>query len=1723
MENEIARKITSLTLMSIMVAGGLTFAVPGVVPAAYADDTPNLSVSAENDMFENYFAGAQVIEVVINDAQFRDSENDFTPSVTVDGYDLIMEQASDGSWYGYFADYAMAMYADDTSTSCGVGLDFGNSYDAESMVFMHDECMNVLADSDLRDSQVYIQLFEFVMGSDIDVEYDNGQDDQVITLTFDTVEDYAGLSLDRTAYPAGAQVHVTITDTWLDIDPTDDDWWTFSTETGHLFYRLPSGETDNADAYSGSGLGSDALSELMCDDNCVLLLDTNAQGKSDVVTLQSNLDTEYMSTMNTGQDPADWSIILSDGLDQYRVCVDPYSVDNPCGEPGTTPVTIPITVVETEPGVFITTDDEDDSSIIITDSAERGTSAIIDYNDSATTILVGYSVAAIDIGLDDEAWNSGESATVTINDPDANRNSVEDETLSISDPDVTVPALSTGNPFTLTADSTFSFNHVQLGDVVVESWPADFTEIQRHLEDNLDTTDVAHEVTGVSARHDNPDEHFDEFSAIGVIDTDNSVPVNELIINYGTTVDDLRGVVKAGDFKGYSYFNYDFNSLAENDIAKGVTYDGAEVDVDLDSVSITLEAGDDCRILLDSGALSDYELLNSTQVSKLHSDDCRGSEDAVLRVAMDLGSDGTYVVYAPNTMLPVVADFMSFGYVDDGIQGSERVANQIIRIEAEETDDNTGVFEGSLDYIMVNHLNILDERTYGGIDVTGDAPSFIVIEDLSDEDSPRVSYNDRGADGIVTPVSDQEEAPAHSGVVSLDSNRYKIADTVTVTLEDADMNVDSDVVDIYTMATDPESPIFGSVGGEIDLESVFGSTLDKDIPSSFSDVPWISCVTHDQGDRDPDNDVLDCATKLMSITFDDIDWVTQSGNCNTDLSETGERTGLDDTGFTLIETGTATGTFTGTFQIPSAWCSGSERNDAEPQTTTGLDIEVNYLDFRDSSGEIIEVGHSAAVGASTGSVSLDRTVYPVPFGERKDFRADSDDQPDGNSFFPIHSTGVGGDSNSPSHLTGGDLVIHVRVTDPDFNTSASGQDSIAKEIGDTDHTGPVKISVMRGSDTVTLGYAGGPIETDGDIYNGIPTLTEYDEDNVPTGPSDFIRQFGPIRETAPDSGVFEADIVIRYTDGPADNGCPITEEYTALSGTPIPNRDGSPGEDPNVDSADRFNNIDPSHPHFCIMQGDILQVEYTDPIDASGDSNTVTDSATFDLRNGVLQADKSEYVIGTDMILTLIEPDFDLDNDQAETYDLDLIEWDSDAATVTMGDRGGNLAEFDPEPTAFRETGDSTGIFQAIIEIPAELDDSSLSRGEAITLEYTDWGPAGADYVGQEDEDVTLEIMTSDFGASIELDQKVYTWTDKVYITVVAPDHNFDSDLVDEIGDSDVDPLKISTRGHDLDRYKLVETGTDTGIFTGEVILSGFRPHDANGDGDSDDARGITGDGTSGSRTTDIGPTNGYLEASNDDGLSVSFEYSEDTTLVTSALIRWNIGEVQWLESSYSAVDTGVVRVIDPDMNMNPEAVDNFDINVWSDTDAGGIDLTVTETNEATGIFEGTVTFNAESESSGHRLRVAEGDTVTAEYEDRTLPDPYNMRDDLDITATTLVGTSVPPLERAPASNLRVVDSFGNSLDTVSVDQQVQITADLMNGQDRDQAFAYLVQVQDANGVVVSLAWITGSMSAEQSFSPAESWTPSTPGMYTATAFVWESLDNPTALSPPVTLDITVQ
>lgn len=370
----------------------------------------------------------------------------------------------------------------------------------------------------------------------------------------------------------------------------------------------------------------------------------------------------------------------------------------------------------------------------------------------------------------------------------------------------------------------------------------------------------------------------------------------------------------------------------------------------------------------------------------------------------------------------------------------------------------------------------------------------------------------------------------------------------------------------------------------------------------------------------------------------------------------------------------------------------------------------------------------------------------------------------------------------------------------------------------------------------------------------------------------------------------------------------------------------------------------------------------------------------------------------------------------------------------------------------------------------------------------------------------------------IHFNKKTFGWTDQVYITVYAPDFNSDPNMIDTIGLTSDDKVTISTTGHSIP-YQLAETGTDTGIFTGYVILTG--------DPIQKGISGVDGQGTnpSGIESTCrpvCGPTDGFLPSTGNDGITVSFEYTRDRTVTGSALIKWNEGNVKWLQSNYLANSQGVVEITDADMNLNPKTVDKFDTNVWSDSDIGGIKLAMTETGPNTGIFDGIVYFTSDLKSSGNRLHVTDGDIVTAEYNDKTLPSPHSPSDELRLSNTATIGTAVSPLDRAPASNPRILNSNGSSLDRVTAGQQVQIVSEITSNEKVKQPFAYLVQVQDSNGITVSLSWITGSLEPSQLLSLGQSWEPKLPGKYTAQIFVWQSITDPDALSSPITLQISV-
>ena len=100
---------------------------------------------------------------------------------------------------------------------------------------------------------------------------------------------------------------------------------------------------------------------------------------------------------------------------------------------------------------------------------------------------------------------------------------------------------------------------------------------------------------------------------------------------------------------------------------------------------------------------------------------------------------------------------------------------------------------------------------------------------------------------------------------------------------------------------------------------------------------------------------------------------------------------------------------------------------------------------------------------------------------------------------------------------------------------------------------------------------------------------------------------------------------------------------------------------------------------------------------------------------------------------------------------------------------------------------------------------------------------------------------------------------------------------------------------------------------------------------------------------------------------------------------------------------------------------------------------------------------------------------------------------------------AITQLDRVDITNPRLVNAFGSKIsEQVNVNQQVQISADIKNNQEKSQEFSYIVQIKNQNNIVISVTWVIGSLNPGQTFNPALSWIPRTSGEYTAEIFVWD-------------------
>ncbi|WP_428325594.1 hypothetical protein [Nitrosopumilus sp.] len=229
--------------------------------------------------------------------------------------------------------------------------------------------------------------------------------------------------------------------------------------------------------------------------------------------------------------------------------------------------------------------------------------------------------------------------------------------------------------------------------------------------------------------------------------------------------------------------------------------------------------------------------------------------------------------------------------------------------------------------------------------------------------------------------------------------------------------------------------------------------------------------------------------------------------------------------------------------------------------------------------------------------------------------------------------------------------------------------------------------------------------------------------------------------------------------------------------------------------------------------------------------------------------------------------------------------------------------------------------------------------------------------------------------------------------------------------------------------------------------------------------------------------------------------------------------KIEWSQGNYAVKNgTGTAKIIvtDPQKNTFEDSVETVSASVFSDSSREGIVIDLYETEKNSGIFERTFSFS-DKRSAPNILYGVEGDTVTARYSPIT-----DESENVFLVSTMFLGLSAPPVERAPVSSPRIYDLEHNTIAYPVVGEQVLLTSDITSQQNREQPFVWIAQITDSEKKTQALSWINGTLNPQSSFSPTTSWTPQIAGEYQVVFFVWESIDNPSALSPPIELDFTV-
>ena len=208
-------------------------------------------------------------------------------------------------------------------------------------------------------------------------------------------------------------------------------------------------------------------------------------------------------------------------------------------------------------------------------------------------------------------------------------------------------------------------------------------------------------------------------------------------------------------------------------------------------------------------------------------------------------------------------------------------------------------------------------------------------------------------------------------------------------------------------------------------------------------------------------------------------------------------------------------------------------------------------------------------------------------------------------------------------------------------------------------------------------------------------------------------------------------------------------------------------------------------------------------------------------------------------------------------------------------------------------------------------------------------------------------------------------------------------------------------------------------------------------------------------------------------------------------------------------------------INQANEEIDTITVDIFSDSDNGGIQVIAMETSERSGDFIATISLSTDT-SSGNRLYAIPGDKIFAKYNDHTLPKPFSKSDNQYIETSAIITSSILPINQIQVSPIFLSDSFGYPITNYLSNVQMQIVGNIENKINYDQEFIYFFQIKNSDGSIISLSWIQGQLSPNQILDISQSWIPEKPDTYILETYVWNSLTELMPMSPPISTMIIV-